>query len=74
MANTKNLKNNPKLRKAIKRCLRRNLKAAEVTLTVEQRSKLRRARKEKKIGLRAFLATEAKAAAKAAADKAAKDL
>lgn len=55
MANTKNLDGN--LRKALKRAARKKLKAVEKSLTLEQRTKLRRARKEKHIGVRAFLAT-----------------
>ncbi|MBM4343073.1 MAG: hypothetical protein FJ100_06815 [Deltaproteobacteria bacterium] len=56
MANTKNLDGN--LRKALKRAARKKLKAVESGLTLEQRTKLRRARKEKHIGVRAFLATQ----------------
>ncbi len=55
MANTKNLDGN--LRKALKRAARKKLKAVEKGLTLDQRTKLRRARKEKHIGVRAFLAT-----------------
>lgn len=56
MANTLNLKETPALRKGLKRAARKRLKAVETGLTNEQRDKLRRARKEKTIGLRAFLA------------------
>ncbi|GEM_PF-2935701 len=61
MANTKNIENR-NLRKSLKRAQRRRLKARETELTLQQRSKLRRARKEKFVGLRAFLAAEKKAA------------
>lgn len=53
------------LRKSIKRSQRARLKAVNFELTREQRAKLRRIRKEEFVGLRAFLAAEAKAAAKA---------
>lgn len=56
MANTK-LISDTNLRKAIKRAARRKLKAVEAKLTLPQRTKLRRARKEKHIGTRAFLST-----------------
>ena len=56
MANTKKLE--LPLRKALKRAARRKLKALNVTLSAEQRNKLRRARKEKHVGLRAFLKKE----------------
>lgn len=46
------------LRKSLKRAARRRLKAADFALTPKQRDKLRRARAEKHIGLRAFLAKE----------------
>ncbi len=46
------------LRKSLKRAARRRLKAADYALTPAQRDKLRRARAEKHIGLRAFLAKE----------------
>lgn len=55
MANTKNL--NHAQRKTAKRVARQKLKAVEAKLTTEQRNKLRRARKEKHIGVRAFLAS-----------------
>lgn len=58
MANTKSVKENVTLRKALKRAQRRNLKGLDAKLTSEQRNKLRRARKEKMVGLRAFLAKE----------------
>jgi hypothetical protein len=45
------------LRKSLKRSQRKALKAVDVALTAALRDKLRRARKEKKVGLRAFLAT-----------------
>ena len=44
------------LAKSLKRAGRRRLKLLEAGLTVEQRKNLRRARKEKTIGLKAFLA------------------
>jgi hypothetical protein len=43
------------------RNLRKSLKVVNHTLTPAQRNKLRRARAEKHIGLRAFMAKEAKA-------------
>ena len=46
------------LRKSLKRAARRRLKAVDVALTADQRSKLRRARAEKHIGLRAFLSKQ----------------
>jgi len=55
MANTKSVETTT-LRKSLKRALRRRLKAVDASLTSESRNKLRRARKEKHIGLRAFLA------------------
>ena len=55
--NTTTLKKNP-LRKALKHAARKRLKAVEKGLTNEQRSKLRRARAEKHIGTRQFLAKE----------------
>ncbi len=57
MANTTQLKDNRILRKALKRSQRKALKLVDVKLTAVQRGKLRRARKEKKVGLRQFLAT-----------------
>lgn len=56
MANTKKL--DLPLRKALKRAARRKLKALNTTLSTELRNKLRRARKEKHVGLRAFLKKE----------------
>ena len=53
--NTKNLKSNG-LRKALKHAARKRLKAIEAGLSHEQRGKLRRARAEKHIGVKAFLA------------------
>ena len=61
MANTSSTEDR-KLRKSLKRAQRRRLKALDGTLSLKQRSKLRRARKDKFIGLRAFLAAEKKAA------------
>lgn len=55
MANTTQITDR-NLRKALKRSQRKALKAVDVALTAPQRDKLRRARKEKKVGLRAFLA------------------
>lgn len=46
------------LRKSLKRAARRRLKAVDMALTADQRNKLRRARAEKHIGLRAFLAKQ----------------
>lgn len=63
MANTTTLKDNPALRKALKRATRRKLKATDKGLTHALRDKLRRARKEKHVGLRSFLAKIAKDAA-----------
>ena len=57
MANTTQLKDNRILRKALKRSQRKALKLVDVKLTAVQRGKLRRVRKEKKVGLRQFLAT-----------------
>jgi hypothetical protein len=59
--NTKSIESK-NLRKALKHAARTRLKATNAALTNEQRSKLRRARAEKHIGLRAFLAKEAKTA------------
>lgn len=59
MANTKNIKDNTGLRKALKRAQRRRLKAVDQGLSHATRIKLRRARKEKHVGLRAFLAKNA---------------
>lgn len=58
MADTKSIKENRNLRKALKRAQRRRLKAVGFALTNDQRDKLRRARAEKMIGLRAFLASK----------------
>lgn len=55
MANTKGLDHG--IRKAKKRSARKALKAVEAGLSLQQRIKLRRSRKEKHIGVRAFLAT-----------------
>ncbi len=55
--NTKNMEDR-NLRKSLKRAARRRLKAVDFALTAEQRRKLRRARAEKHIGLRAFIAKE----------------
>jgi hypothetical protein len=57
MANTKNVQDTA-LRKALKRAQRKRLKAVGAGLTFEQRQKLRRARAEKHIGLRQFLASQ----------------
>ncbi len=64
MANTKQIKD-PSLRKSIKRSQRRRLKAVEASLTLQQRRKLRRNRKEEFVGTKAFLEAESRAAAKA---------
>ena len=64
MANTKNVEDR-NLRKSLKRSQRTRLKAVEATLTLAQRRKLRRTRKEEFVGTRAFLEAEKKAAAKA---------
>ena len=56
MANTKSV-TDTQFRKSLKRAQRKRLKAVEKKLTVPQRTKLRRARKEKQVGVRAFLAT-----------------
>lgn len=61
MANTKNTPDR-KLRKSLKRAQRRRLKSLDSGLSLAQRVKLRRARKEKHIGLRAWLAAQNKAA------------
>lgn len=53
--NTKNLTDRM-LAKSLKRAGRRRLKLLENGLTMEQRKALRRARKEKTIGLKTFLA------------------
>ena len=53
--NTKNLADR-NLAKSLKRAGRRRLKLLENGLTTEQRKALRRARKEKTIGLKTFLA------------------
>ncbi len=58
MANTLNIKADRNLRKSLKRAQRKRLKAVEAGLTNEQRDKLRRARAEKHIGVRAFLASK----------------
>lgn len=55
---TKQLENRD-LAKALKRAARKRLKALYNGLTVEQRTNLRRARKEKTIGLKTFLAKKA---------------
>lgn len=55
--NTTNLKRDP-LRKALKHAARTRLKKVEAGLTNVQRTKLRRARAEKHIGVRAFLKKE----------------
>lgn len=55
--NTKSIEDR-NLRKSLKRAARRQLKAVDVALTPAQRNKLRRARAEKHIGLRAFMAKE----------------
>ncbi len=55
--NTKTLKNNS-LRKSLKHAARKRLKSVEHALTHAQRNKLRRARAEKHVGTRAFLAKE----------------
>ncbi|MFZ4578044.1 MAG: hypothetical protein ACOYOB_06550 [Myxococcota bacterium] len=59
MANTKNVQD-ISLRKSLKRAQRRRLKAVIGSLSTATRDKLRRVRKEKMVGLRAFLAKEAK--------------
>lgn len=64
MPNTKQIEDRG-LRKSIKRSQRSRLKTVESSLTLEQRRKLRRARKEEFVGTRAFLAAEKKAAEKA---------
>ncbi len=62
MANTKTITDR-KLRKSLKRSQRKRLKTLNSGLSLAVRSKLRRARKEKHIGLRSFLAKEKAAAA-----------
>ena len=64
MPNTKQIEDRG-LRKSIKRSQRSRLKTVESSLTLEQRRKLRRARKEEFVGTRAVLAAEKKAAEKA---------
>jgi len=59
MANTKTVAARP-LRKSLKRAQRGRLKAVEMAMTTQQRKKLRKIRKEEKMGTRAFLAKEAK--------------
>jgi len=59
MANTKSLSGS--MRKGVKRSQRKSLKAAYGTLNGDQRARLRKS--EEQIGVRAFLASEAKAAA-----------
>ncbi len=59
MANTKSLSG--EMRKGVKRSQRKNLKAAFGTLTGEQMARLRKS--EETIGVRAFIASEAAAAA-----------
>jgi len=56
MANTKSIKTDKHLRRSLKRAQRRRLKAVDQGLDATTRNKLRRARKEKHVGLRAFLA------------------
>ena len=58
MANTKN-NTDTALRKSLKRAQRKRLKAVDAGLSFELRQKLRRARAEKTIGLRQFLASKA---------------
>jgi hypothetical protein len=55
--NTKKIENR-NLRKSLKRASRSRLKLLDNGLTVEQRKALRRARKEKTVGLKAFLAKQ----------------
>ena len=55
--NTKKLADR-NLAKSLKRAARGRLKLLENGLTVDQRKALRRARKEKTIGLKTFLATQ----------------
>ncbi len=57
MANTKSIADR-NLRKSAKRAARRRLVALNVSLTADQRNKLRRARAEKTVGLKQFLATQ----------------
>ncbi len=57
MANTKSIADR-NLRKSAKRAARRRLKALDVALSPAQRNKLRRARAEKTIGIRQFLASQ----------------
>lgn len=57
MANTKSVENR-NLRKSAKRAARRRLKALDMALTPDQRNKLRRARAEKHIGIKQFLASQ----------------
>jgi hypothetical protein len=59
MANTKTLEDKS-LRKSLKRAARKRLKALDKSLDAPTRDKLRRARKEKMVGLRTFLAKLAK--------------
>jgi hypothetical protein len=61
MANTKKVPDR-KLRKSLKRAQRRRLKAIDSGLSLAQRVKLRRARKEKHVGIRAWLTAQQKAA------------
>ena len=61
MANTKNISDR-NLRKALKRSQRRRLKAIDAGLSLKQRQQLRRARAEKHVGLRSWLAEQAKKA------------
>ena len=61
MANTKNIEDR-NLRKGLKRSQRRRLKALDAGLNLQQRQQLRRARKEKHVGLRSWLAEQKKAA------------
>ena len=57
MANTKTIADR-NLRKSAKRAARRRLVALSVSLTSDQRNKLRRARAEKTIGIKQFLASQ----------------
>ncbi len=57
MANTKKIAER-NLRKSLKRAARRRLKKLDYDLSVDQRNKLRRARAEKHIGIKQFLASQ----------------
>jgi hypothetical protein len=59
MANTKSI-DSKGLRKSLKRAQRKRLKAAEGTLTIPQRKKLRKIREEAQMGVRTFLGKEKK--------------